>query len=86
MIKRMKWSVVGLCLGLAGMARANNLAVSSATLVSQSTWTYDVSFNISWNNSWYAAGAPSLSANWDAAWVFVKFSTRTASSSAWGHR
>jgi len=84
MIKRMKWSVVGLCLGLAGTARANNLAVSSATLVSQSTWTYDVSFNISWNNSWYANGAPSLSANWDAAWVFVKFSTRTAGGSAWG--
>jgi len=69
-------------------AWANNLAVTSVQLVNKSTWSYDVSFNLSWDNSWRTAGAPSASANWDAAWVFVKFSTRTAGSTTlgpWNH-
>jgi hypothetical protein len=69
-------------------AWANNLAVTNVQLVNKSTWSYDVSFNISWDNSWYTSGAPSATANWDAAWVFVKFSTRTAGSTTlgpWNH-
>jgi len=65
--------------GLALTARpalANNLDVGNVTLADQDTNndTYDIEFDIGWDNSWYISGAPSLTANWDAAWVFAKFS------------
>lgn len=44
---------------------ANNVQVTGTTVTGT-----DVSFNISWENSWYASVAP---ANWDAVWVFVKY-------------
>lgn len=52
-------------------AEANNLSVSSVSIagVSQSQGTAKVQFNISWDNSWRDA------TNYDAAWVFVKYST-----------
>jgi len=52
-------------------AEANNLAVSSVSLsnVSLGQVTATVQFNISWDNSWRTA------TNYDAAWVFVKYST-----------
>ena len=55
----------------AGAALANNIAVSSVSITSQSTanQTANVQFNITWNNSWRN------SVNYDAAWVFVKYST-----------
>jgi len=43
----------------------------------------DIQFNVSWDNSWFDAGAPTSTANWDAAWVFAKFSKWTAASSSW---
>lgn len=46
-------------------SNANNVQVTG-TAVSGS----NISFNISWENSWYASIAP---ANWDAVWVFVKY-------------
>lgn len=73
------------CLVLfAAMLYANNIQVSSAALADMDTGadTYDIKFDISWDNSWRIAGAPGPSANWDAAWVFVKFSTWTGT--AWG--
>jgi len=50
---------------------ANGLAVSNVSIVSQNetNQTANVQFDITWNNSWRNA------INYDAAWVFVKFST-----------
>ncbi len=52
-------------------AEANNLAVSGVSLtgVSVGSGTAKAQFNISWDNSWRDA------TNYDAAWVFVKYST-----------
>lgn len=44
---------------------ANNVQVTGTSVTGS-----DISFNISWENSWYASVAP---ANWDAVWVFVKY-------------
>lgn len=52
--------------------RGNNIAVTSVSLTGQNT-TSDftlVQFSVSWDNSWRIANG---AANWDAAWVFVKF-------------
>jgi formylglycine-generating enzyme required for sulfatase activity len=57
---------------------ANDILVSSATLVSQNTTAGAnnaanftmVRFNLSWSNSWRVSTGPS---NWDAAWIFVKY-------------
>jgi len=58
---------------------ANNIAVSNVTITGQSTSasTCKVQFNISWDNSWRNA------INYDAAWVFVKYSTD--SGTTWSH-
>lgn len=58
-------------------AWANNLSISAPLLVDHntSTGTVDVRFTISWQNSWRTTSAP---ANWDAAWVFIKFRVGTA--------
>ena len=60
-------------------ARANNIAVSNAFLGAQDTsaHTMVVQFDISWNNAWYDAN------NYDAAWVFIKYSTN--SGTTWAH-
>ncbi|MBU4251769.1 MAG: SUMF1/EgtB/PvdO family nonheme iron enzyme [Candidatus Omnitrophica bacterium] len=60
-------------------AEANNLAVSSVSLgnVSLGQVTATVQFNISWDNSWRTT------TNYDAAWVFVKYSTNAGVS--WNH-
>src|SRR3990170_5276600 len=51
---------------------ANNIQVTNTTLVSQNTVDdfVMVEFDITWENSWRLAGGP---ANWDAAWIFVKY-------------
>lgn len=46
--------------------KANNLVVTNAKQVSLN----EISFNLSWENSWYVGGAPS---NHDAAWIFIKY-------------
>ncbi len=60
----------------AGLAQANNIQVSNAALVGQNTanQTYQVQFDISWENSWRTSVGPS---NWDAAWIFVKYRNQT---------
>ncbi|MCA9398131.1 MAG: SUMF1/EgtB/PvdO family nonheme iron enzyme [Candidatus Omnitrophica bacterium] len=73
---------------IAQKCEANNLVVENVSLTDQDTGndTYDIEFDVSWENSWYIAGAPSVTANWDAAWVFAKFSTWDGSSwSDWAH-
>ena len=58
----------------ASSALANNIQVTSVTLQNIDTTanTANVQFNLSWENSWRVAAGP---ANWDAAWVFVKYQT-----------
>ena len=64
---------------------ANNIAVENVSLVDKDTEanTYDLQFDIAWDNSWFITGAPSATANWDAAWVFAKFSKSTDNGATW---
>lgn len=62
---------VSLCL-LLSTAFANNIEVDNVSLTGQNTaegYT-QVQFDINWENSWRISVGP---ANWDAAWVFVKY-------------
>lgn len=61
-------------MGIASV-QANNVQISG-TAVSGSNLT----FNISWENSWFASAAPS---NWDAVWVFVKY--QDCNTKLWTH-
>lgn len=51
---------------------ANNIEVNNISLVDQNTdgGFTSVQFDLSWENSWRISVGP---ANWDAAWVFVKY-------------
>ncbi|MFH0753184.1 MAG: SUMF1/EgtB/PvdO family nonheme iron enzyme [Candidatus Omnitrophota bacterium] len=67
-------------------ALANNMAVSSVSLEAGSSGKRNIVFNVAWDNSWFIAGAPSATANWDAAWVFAKYSVYSGGVwSAWKH-
>ena len=69
-------------------AFANNIVVEDVSLADQDTVnnTYDIQFDISWENSWRTALLPSATANWDAAWVFAKYSTYSGDNwSDWAH-
>ncbi|MBL0153434.1 MAG: SUMF1/EgtB/PvdO family nonheme iron enzyme [Chitinophagaceae bacterium] len=50
----------------------NNIQITGISLTGQNTTNtpFQVQFSVSWENSWRIAGGP---ANWDAAWVFVKY-------------
>ena len=63
-------------------AYGNNIQVTNTQLVSQNTVDdfVMVEFDVTWENSWRLAGGP---ANWDAAWIFVKY--RVGSAGAWTH-
>jgi len=50
-------------------AQANNIQVTNTTTTFNSGTQVTVQFDISWENSWRGGGV----ANWDAAWVFVKY-------------
>ena len=50
---------------LALNVNANNVEITGTSVSGN-----NITFNISWENSWYANVAP---ANWDAVWVFVKY-------------
>lgn len=58
---------------------ANGIAIENVELVDQDTTNgiVDIEFDISWNNAWKD------SVNYDAAWVFAKYSTD--SGSTWSH-
>jgi len=60
-------------------AYANNISVSNVATGAQNTsaHTLEIQFDLSWENSWRD------SVNYDAAWVFVKYSTD--SGSTWHH-
>ena len=65
------------CFGLFG----NHIYVNDVLLTGQdqTTGSVMVEFDISWQNSWRISTGP---ANWDAAWVFIKF---RANGGVWQH-
>jgi len=73
-----KLGVVVIAMLLPTWLFANDILVSSATLVGQNVAAgtnnianyTQVRFNLSWANSWRVSTGPS---NWDAAWIFVKY-------------
>lgn len=60
-----KWSLGLLLFGFGLVSNANNLQITGTAVTGS-----NISFNISWENSWNTDIAP---ANWDAVWVFVKY-------------
>ena len=76
------------CLSLlsASMVCANNLEIENISMTDKDAGgnTYDIKFDISWDNSWYKGNTSPD--NYDAAWVFAKFSKYSGGSwSAWAH-
>jgi formylglycine-generating enzyme required for sulfatase activity len=78
-----------------GPALANNVAISSMSLLTRDTsdgtqanHTRDIQFTVSWENSWCMTGAACAGAvtkpdaNWDAVWVFAKYAVNTGG--VWG--
>lgn len=59
--------VVFLALGL--NLKANNLNITNVSLTGATSTTIQVQYNMFWDGSWRDAE------NWDATWVFVKYST-----------
>src|ERR1035437_2846443 len=55
--------------------KANNLVITGTSVAGS-----NITFNISWDNSWNANIAPN---NWDAVWVFVKY--QDCSTRLWNH-
>ena len=70
-----KFAVVMLLLVFGFNAKANNVTITGTTVVGS-----NVTFNISWDNSWNANVAP---ANWDAVWVFIKY--QDCNTRVWAH-
>jgi formylglycine-generating enzyme required for sulfatase activity len=58
---------------------ANNIQVSNVSTTVVGTDRF-INFSVSWDNSWRTN---TNSANWDAAWIFVKFRRNT--NTAWSH-
>lgn len=54
---------------------ANNVQITGTSVAGN-----NITFNIAWENSWYASAAP---ANWDAVWVFVKY--QDCNTKLWSH-
>jgi len=67
--------VVLLALGMS--VSAHNLNITNVALTGATSTTIQVQYNMFWDNSWRDAE------NWDAVWVFIKYTTN--SGSTWGH-
>jgi formylglycine-generating enzyme required for sulfatase activity len=57
---------------------ANNISISNTKLTAQNTTAniVKIEFSVSWENSFRVSAGP---ANWDAAWIFVKYRVAAAS-------
>ncbi len=64
-------------LAVAAPVLANNLALTNTHLRAPAAGKVEVGFDISWDNAWRDG------VNWDAAWVFVKYSVDGGG--AWSH-
>ena len=73
--------------GANGGGGNGNVVVDNVSLVNKDTvgHTNNIRFDIAWDNSWFTAGAPSPTANWDAAWVFAKFSRSSDGGVTWSN-
>ena len=76
---KMRISFVVLMLLVYAQVSANGLVISNVTRGTLPS--SDISFTISWQNSWYVTGVPG---NHDAVWVFIKFRP-CGGTGAWGH-
>jgi len=64
-----------LMFGLNSVSNANNVAITGTSVAGS-----NITFNISWDNSWNTNLAPN---NWDAVWVFVKY--QDCATRLWAH-
>jgi len=71
----LKKIVLMAALSISTISSANNLQITG-TSVSGS----NITFNVSWDNSWYTNFAPN---NWDAVWIFVKY--QDCATRLWNH-
>jgi hypothetical protein len=64
------------------VAFANNVQVTNISLTDQDEGsnTYQVKFDISWENSWRTS---TLESNWDAVWIFIKY--KASDNPNWSH-
>ena len=69
LLGKLSCMTAALCLCQAALY-ANNVLVTNVSLRPLDSTYEIVSFDISWQNSWRVTNGP---ANWDAAWVFIKF-------------
>lgn len=58
-----------------GSTYANNVQITGTSVTGNA-----ITFNVSWENSWYASVAP---ANWDAVWIFIKY--QDCNTKLWDH-
>ncbi len=65
---RISLSMAMACL-LMHAAQANNIQVSNTQFTANTETTATIRFDLTWENSWRGNGV----ANWDAAWMFVKY-------------
>lgn len=65
-----------------GLLHSNNVSISNVELTNQDPVnnTYQVVFDISWDNSWRTS---TFESNWDAVWIFIKF--RQIPNLTWEH-
>lgn len=56
---------------------ANNINITNVALTGATSTTIQVQYNVFWENSWRDAE------NWDAAWIFIKYTTNAGST--WQH-
>ncbi len=61
-----------IAIAISSVIMANNISITDISLTGINTTnkTVQVRFSVSWENSWRTSVGP---ANWDAAWIFVKF-------------
>jgi formylglycine-generating enzyme required for sulfatase activity len=68
-----------------GLCLANNVELDNVVLQNINTGakTYEIKFDISWENSWRVTGATPATTNWDAAWIFAKYSVYDDDTETW---
>ncbi len=74
-VSQFLFGVLFLALGFS--VNANNLTITNVSLTGATSTTIQVQYNMFWDNSWRDLE------NWDAAWVFVKYSTNAGLN--WSH-
>ena len=74
-VSQFLFGVLFLALGFS--VNANNLTITNVSLTGATSTTIQVQYNMFWDNSWRDLE------NWDAVWVFVKYSTNAGLN--WSH-